>query len=204
VTVTSTSRGSEADRFAPVDLEAFGDLVKIRLQDSGKYAGLIRSPTIRQLLDDTAVQLCATLTQSLPVSSQAARTSARKSAQAMSQDSTVRIVIAGPNQERFRIGKTLSDSSLFLQHPYAEECGDLEYFNPHYLLRPGAAMPKLHELAGLGSLRAVSSGVLSEINKNRITRIFDVASLESSQGICPQSLTSPRLKSSLKKWVHGL
>jgi hypothetical protein len=122
----------------------------------------------------------------------------------MSYESIARIVIVGPNQERLRIGKALSESNLFLQHPYAEECGELEYSNPHYLLRPGAAMPKLQVSAEFGAPRAVLPGVLSDVNKYRITRIFDVASLDGSQNICPQTFTSPRLKSSLKKWVHKL
>jgi hypothetical protein len=169
--------------------------VKIRLQSSGKYAGLIRLPAIRKLLDDTTVQLCTTWTESSPSSSQATR----KSAPTMSHDSTARIVVSGAKQEQLRIGKTLSDSRLFLQHPYVEECGDLEYSNPHYLLRPGAAMPTLQNAAGFRTPRAATSGMLNEVSKNRIMRIFDIASLYSLQGICPQTFTSPRLKSDLKQ-----
>lgn len=201
MTVTSTSRISEADQFSPVDLEAFGDCVKIRLQSSGKYTGLIRSRAIRQLLDETTVQLSATLAE--PSSSSSP--SARESAQTMSsQDYTARIVIVGAKQEKIRIGMALSAANLFLQHPYAGECGDLEYANPHYLLRPGATMPTLQKSAKFGAQQTPLSGALSETNRNRIMQMFDVASLDSPQRICPQIFTSPRLKSDLKQCVSDL
>ena len=195
MTVKSASQISEANGIALVNLEAFGDAVKITLQSSGKYAGLIRLPIIRQLLDDSTVELRATCTESSPSSTQATG----KSARTMLYSSTARIVISGAKQEKLRIGKILSDASLFLQHPYAEECGDHEYSNPHYLLRPGATMPKLQNAAAFGAVHAVKSGIISEVNKSRITQIFDSSSLGSSQEICPQTFTSARLKSELKQ-----
>ncbi|PVI01811.1 hypothetical protein DM02DRAFT_671025 [Periconia macrospinosa] len=194
IKVTSASHGHDGNGFAPVDLETFGDSVRMVMQNSGKYAGLIRSPAIRQLLDDATVQLCATLTWS----SQPPSKPTRKSTVIMSHDFEVRIVILSTSNEKVRVGRILSNSDHFLQHPYVEECGDLEYLNPHFLLRPGAAMPKLQKAVGFGQPLKAISGTLNEVNKHRIARIFDVASHDSSRGISPQIFTSPRLRSELK------
>src|SRR5690242_12666933 len=104
-------------------------MVKIKLQVSGKYAGLFRLPVIHKLLGDAAVQISTTLTESSFIPSE---TSTKKTS--FWNNSTARIVVTGTQQDRLRIGKLLSDSHLFLQHPYVEECRDLEYCNPHYLV----------------------------------------------------------------------
>jgi hypothetical protein len=66
VTVTSASKGEELDEPVPIDLEKFGEMVKIKLRSCSKYAGLVRLPVVRKLLDDTALQISATLINARP------------------------------------------------------------------------------------------------------------------------------------------
>jgi hypothetical protein len=169
--------------------------VKIRIKSSGMYAGLIRLPAIRELLGDSAVRLSATLIESTSISSEPSR----KKGATLWHSSTARIVLAGPQPDRFRVGKLLSDSHLFLQHPFVGECGELEYCNPHYLVRPGASMPKLQGVTGFGCASTKPLGSLTELNKSRILRIFDCARLGVEQGSRLHYVTSQRVKSSLKQ-----
>lgn len=170
-------------------------MVKIKLQHSDKYVGLIRVPVIRELLGDAAVQICATLIESTRDPSEPSS----KKGLTLWHSFEARIVLAGLQPDRFRVGKLLSDSHLFLQHPYVEECGELEYCNPHYLVRPGASMPKLQAAVGFASASTKPLGSLTELNKSRVLRIFDSAGLEYRQGSRLHNFNSHRIKSGLKK-----
>jgi hypothetical protein len=90
----------------------------------------------------------------------------------------------------------LSDAGLFLQQPSAAECiGDIEYCNPHYLVRPGSQMPKLDELSiSLDMQNTAMSETLDEASKNRFMRIFDFAN---DTNISSRITPSPRLRSTL-------
>ncbi|KAF2647161.1 hypothetical protein K491DRAFT_644351 [Lophiostoma macrostomum CBS 122681] len=192
--VTSTSTATQADQFAPVDLESFGDMVKMTLQSSGKYAGLIIQRPIRQLLELKSVHMSASLTTTSSSRSQAPQKSTTKAF----HDSVARIVITGPQQKQLEVGTLLSDSGLCFQHPYAEECGDLEYNNPHFLRRPGSVMPKLQNAPHSGIAQTATSGSLNETMKSRVMRIFDLSN-DATQGIYSQVFASPRLKTRLKR-----
>jgi hypothetical protein len=170
-------------------------MVKIKLQSSGRYAGLIRLPVVRKLLDDTAVQTSATLVKSTPDPSEAVG----QKDSALWHSSAARIVLTGSKEDQTRVGKLLSDAHQFLQHPYIEECEGLEYCNPHYLVRPGASMPKLQSIANFDSTSTKPSGSLTELNKSRIMQIFDRVGLGCDQGSEFYSLISPRVKSDLKQ-----
>jgi hypothetical protein len=170
-------------------------MVKIKLQSSGKYAGLIRVPVVRELLGDTAVRISATLVESKRNLSEPST----EEGSTLWRSFTARIVLTGLQPDRFRVSKLLSDSHLVLQHPYAEECGELEYCNPHYLLRPGASMPKLQNAAGFAPASVKPPGSLTELNKSRILQIFDSARHDNRQGSRLHNFTSHRLKSSLKQ-----
>jgi hypothetical protein len=185
-------------QFLPLELEGFGEMAKATYQDSGKFAGFINIPVICQLLDDIAVQLTTTLTVSSLSLAISAKPS-RKQTTEISEDSKVRIVISGAREDRSRVGKLCSDSQLFLQHPFIEECGEIEYSNPHYLLRPGAAMPKLESSLSFGLSGVCVPNSLNEVNKSRIMRIFDSACADSSPCFHQGDLLSGRLKSVLKR-----
>jgi hypothetical protein len=195
VTVTSASKGEEPDEPVPIDLEKFGEMVKIRLQGCNKYAGLIRLPVVRKLLDDTALQISATLINARPNQSKFVG----KKGPALWYSSTARIVLTGLQEDRSRVGRLLSDSHQFLQHPYAGECGELEYYNPHYLLRPGASMPMLQDTVNFGSASPKPLNSISELNKSRILRIFDDVGLGPDEGNRIHNFKMQRVKSELKQ-----
>lgn len=170
----------------------------MKFRDSGKYAGLIRSTALCELLGDSTVELSATLTVSSPIESEFSR---KKTFTLSSQSHsyTARIVVIGLEEHRYRVGKVLSGSHLFLQHPYIEECGELEYRNPHYLARPGASMPKLQHATELGGAYTKPLGLLTEANKSRILRIFDSAASQVQHESRLLNFSSPRLRTDLKR-----
>lgn len=197
VDMSSNLDTSQKDQCLRLELEGFGEMVKATYQNSGKFAGLIRLPAIGQLLDDIAVQLTTTLIASSPSSANSAKTSKKKITE-KSLESIVRIVISGAREDRSRVGKLCSDAQLFLQHPFMEECGEMEYSNPHYLLRPGAKMPKLQSSPAFSSSQATVSNSLNEVNKSRIMRIFDLNCGDISSSY-QEYLISSRLLSVLKR-----
>lgn len=195
MTVTSASTRDKHDEPIPVDLEELGDMVKIKCQSSGKYAGLIRLPVIRELLGDAAVQTIATLIEATPDSSGPAKVKNST----LWHSPTIRIVLNGSKEDQFRVGKLLSDSHQFLQHPYVEECAELEYCNPHYLMRPGASMPRLEGAVSFVSTAVQCLDSLSELTKSRVLRIFDRAGLGCQEESRSHDLISHRVKSHLKR-----
>ncbi|KAH7080899.1 SNF2 family N-terminal domain-containing protein [Paraphoma chrysanthemicola] len=195
VPVTSASKGDELDEPIPIDLEELGEMVKIKRQACGKYAGLIRLSVLGKLLRDGAVQTSATLIKTTPDTSE----SIEKKSPTLWHSYTARIVLAGLKQDQIRVGKLLSDSHQFLQHPYVEECGELEYCNPHYLVRPGASMPKLQGTTSFVSASAKPFGSLTELNKSRVLRIFDRDGLGGDERSHFHDSISPRVKSDLKQ-----
>lgn len=198
VRISSLSGTRHSDQCVGVQLEVFGEIAKAKYEDTGNFVGLIRSPAIRQLLDDTAVQLSATLTDLSPTSTLPAKYGKKQSVET-SWDANIRIMISGSQENRNQIGALLSDAKLFLQHPYVEECGEIGYSNPHYLLRPGAALPKLKSSPGFRQSQAAVSGSLDEVKKNRIMRVFDAAGSASSPCLLPENFLSKRLKLVLKR-----
>jgi hypothetical protein len=169
--------------------------VKIKLRSCSKYAGLIRLPMVRKLLDETALQISATLIKTTPVPSEYVG----KKGPALWHSSTARIVLTGLQEYRSRVGRLLSDSHQFLQHPYAGECGELEYCNPHYLVRPEASMPMLQDTVSFGSASSKPSNSLTELNKSRVLRIFDDVGLGRDEGNGVHNWKMRRVKSELKQ-----
>jgi len=178
-------------------MTSFGDIVKLKYQDSTKYAGIITSPVLRKLLDDDNIKLSATLTGVL---SYPPKVTSKKTNQPSSRECAVRIVVHGLKRDRFVVGNLISDAGLYLQQPSAADCDiDVEYCNPHYLVRPGSQMPKLDQLSISPDTRiSASSEVLGELNKSRLLQIFDLAN---DEGISSQFTSSSRLSSTLKAYV---
>ena len=181
-------------KIAPVNVKPFGDVLKLNFQDSGKYAGIIKLPAMRKLLDECDIQLSATLTMSPPASVTAPKNNTK---QPDPQECVVRIILYGRRQDRFTVGNLLSDADLYLQQPSAIECSnDVEYWNPHYLVRPGCRMPELDQLSiSTPQSTTPPAEVLSEVNKSRLMRIFDLAN---DEGISSEVKPSNRLRSTLK------
>lgn len=191
---TSSFAGRKESNIAPVSIKRFGDVLKLNFMDSNKYAGLITLPVLGKLLDEFNVKFTATLATS---ASQPKQTPDKKNELHQPQDPTARIILYGLKSDGRAIGNLLSDAGLFLQQPSATECDrEVEYSNPHYLVRPGSQMPKLAELSlSLDTQNAATPEILDEVNKKRFMQIFDFAN---DVGICPQITPSSRLSSTLK------
>ena len=193
----SSFTGNQGVKVAPVDIRPFGDILKLYFQDSRKYAGLLTLPVLSKLLDEFSVKFTATLVAS---QSRPSQTSGRGKTKNLgpTQECSVRIVVYGLKYEKSAVGNLLSDAGLFLQEPPAAECiRDVEYCNPHYLVRPGSQMPKLDELSISSNVQNTAmSETLDEAGKNRFMRIFDFAN---DTNIFSQIIPSPRLRSTLKE-----
>ncbi|WQF87942.1 Putative helicase, Zinc finger, RING-type, Zinc finger, RING/FYVE/PHD-type [Colletotrichum destructivum] len=184
----------------PVRLTPSESLLKLYFKDSDKYAGIVTEPALNKILMEFDTKLDATL--SPPVAQQAPPTTASrkkdKPEYRSNSHSSLRIIVYGTMKDCSEIGKLLSDVGLYLQHPSANECDmNAEYFNPHYLVRPGSCMPRLDELEiSPSDATTASAGGLDETSKSRLMRIFDCAD---DDGITPKAEPSPRLRSSLKR-----
>ena len=85
------------------------------------------------------------------------------------------IVVYGHPQNFELIGQSLSENSIFLQHPQYKE--DLElYQNPQYLLRPGEEYPRVDCIDALPPTSSTeTSNEHGTLNENRLDRIFELA-----------------------------
>jgi len=193
----SSFTGNQGMKVVPVDIRPCGDILKLYFQDSTKYAGLLTLPVLSKPLDEFNVKFAATLVASQPRPSQASQRGKMKNL-GSTQECSVRIIVYGLKCEKSAVGNLLSDASLFLQQPSAAECiREVEYCNPHYLVRPGSQMPKLDELFISSDVQnAAMLETLDEASKNRFMRIFDFAN---DTNIPSQVIPSPRLCSTLKE-----
>ncbi|KAL9115840.1 MAG: hypothetical protein Q9227_000208 [Pyrenula ochraceoflavens] len=137
----SSFNSNGGNKIAPVTMQRYDDMIKLRYQDSNKYAGILLTPVLGKILDDFSVKYEASLVGSL-----SEPTPTRK--QKKGHDPTrqrkccVRVVVYGLKEEESKVGDLLSDDGLFLQQPSAAEClRNTNYSNPHYLVRPGSEMP---------------------------------------------------------------
>lgn len=197
VDVMSSFAGDAGRKTSPVSLYAFGDMVKLRFQDSNKHAGLIAQPTLARLLENVDVRLAATITASASSRPSQPRGREKKDPVA-AQHCSARIIVYGLKDKVCIVGDILSESGLCLQQPLASECDrDVEYSNPHYLVRPGSKMPILRddpETDGVG--KAMAPEALDEVMRNQFMQIFDATT---DSGIRAQIKASSRLKSKLKE-----
>lgn len=194
VLVVNTTSSSTISRSGTttVGIKPFGNVLKLNFQDTGKYAGILKLPVLCKLLDGHNIKLTGAL-----VASPSPKMSGKKKEQPWPTGCCVRITVYGLKKDKLAVGNLLSDAGLFLQHPSVEECGtDLEYCNPHYLVRPGSHMPDLDQLSiSADAPTTTFSEVLSESNRNRFMKLFDLAN---DVSISLQVQTSGRLSSTLK------
>ncbi|KAF3764535.1 hypothetical protein M406DRAFT_346591 [Cryphonectria parasitica EP155] len=97
------------------------------------------------------------------------------------------------------IGKLISKAGFFLQHPTADEAiPGVQYDNPHYLLPPGAGMPKLKNLR-LSDEEDVSSQLEpgDETSKSYLLQIFEAAEADGETVKVVNTSPSSRLRSRL-------
>jgi hypothetical protein len=202
--VLSSFEGSQAASIAPVAIRPLRDILRFYFQDSNKYAGLVASPALCRLLEECTVELTATMIISpidlrqAPFKKGPKTKTQRTKMQNVTHEYSARITVYGPRSERTSVSKILSEAGLCFQHPSAAECKqDVEYDNPHYLVRPGSQLPTLEGSSmPLDSLNTKNSDVLDEVTRSRLLRVFDTAS---DVDVSAQATASPRLRSTLKE-----
>ncbi|RLM01368.1 hypothetical protein CFD26_109040 [Aspergillus turcosus] len=186
-TAASTFKGKGGKSSAGVNIEPFGDVLKLSFRDSGKYAGIVSMAVLVTLLEQHTVKLVGTLF----APNDPKDTNSRSGA-------VIRMILYGRGDEKEAVGACLSEAGVYLQHPRIIEYDDLmPYVNPQFLIRPGAEMPKLEDLVlSDDEEHPQSSESLTPDEKSEIMRIFDSANTVNGPY---QGRSSFRLASTLKE-----
>lgn len=191
-------------RFIPVNLKPFGDIFKLQTQNSGTYAGILSESRLVNTLNQFSLRLDATLliSEVRDIKGAVKSKSRAKTPAKIAREYTIRITIHGLRHDKEAIGNLLSDAGFFLQHPGDNEVlPGVEYDNPHYLLRPGAEMPRFKDLRletdDDGSLRSEPE---DEIRKSNLLRLFETAEADGGSVTVLNTLPSPRLHSPLMRY----
>jgi hypothetical protein len=199
---TSSYTPEDGAQFVPVNLKPFGDIFRLQTQNSGKHAGILTNSRLVNILNQFPLRLDATLL--ISEVKEAVKSKSRKSGTAAesAQKYTIRIVIHGLQRDKEAIGNILSDAGFFLQHPSATEIlPEIEYGNPHYLLRPGAKMPKIEDLRlEIDQYTSLQSEPEDDIRKSNILRLFETAEADGGTVTVLNTPPSPRLRSPLMRY----
>ncbi|KAH6845633.1 SNF2 family N-terminal domain-containing protein [Chaetomium sp. MPI-CAGE-AT-0009] len=168
-TITTSSAPDSA--WFPVNVELCEKALRIKTFDSGQHMGSVsseHSAAIYQLWENAQVVMTATVLFPHPCNRDLQYIRA-----------TLRVILYGSLLENDTVAKILSDGSLHLQHPSADEyTGRVPYFNPQYLLRPGGSMPDLESLRIPSPAKLSSTGLqtsLTEDQRNRLLQVFESA-----------------------------
>lgn len=184
-----------------VDLKPYGDIFILRSKTSETYVGILSDSKIVKTLTRFSLRLDATLLISedeqvkQPAKSKSSKHMPIKSARKYS----LRIVIHGLRRDKQTIGDLFAEADLFLQHPSVDEpLPNVEYDNPHYLLRPGAQMAKLKDMCPEGEREcSVEHRPGDDISRSHLVRLFDAAAASDGAVTVPNTTSSPRLRSAL-------
>lgn len=168
--VTSSFEDSNGSTNIPVSLCFSGDLIKLYIDGSKKYAGLLKSSGLSTLFQHFSV----TLDSVLIVPKAKKENSKRRSFEIQSRAVQVRIVIYGCRKDLDAVGTHLDSHGVYLQNP-TEYDHTIEYINPQYLLRPGAQMPRAmgRSFRTLSKSKSeMSSDVLDDKPKSQLQQIL--------------------------------
>ncbi|EEU34941.1 uncharacterized protein NECHADRAFT_79818 [Fusarium vanettenii 77-13-4] len=180
---------------AAVDMRPCGSFIKLYTLDSSKYAGIVTEPALLTLLSEPSVKVNASLVA--PESRSSKSKAETQDSSGLEPTPTLRMVVYGTMRNSTNVGNLLSNAGLCFQQPSPRDVQqldlDAEYFNPHYLVRPGSQMPRLEDLA-IASDDATTTTCLDEAAKGQLMGIFDMAG---DLGIKPTTTPSPRLRHQL-------
>ncbi|KAI5923344.1 P-loop containing nucleoside triphosphate hydrolase protein [Camillea tinctor] len=172
-----------------------GRILKISDEATDKYVGLLTMPILCNLLKSYTIKPKGYLSTAKP-EQYSERPRRRQVKPDRAPEHSLRVVVYGLLKEKDAVCKLLSDSELYLQHPSGIECDfNVDYFNPHYLTRPGGEMPKLEGLSledYWENDEPVSA--LDDTTKGRLLRLFDHAD---GGEIEADVIPSPRLRTHL-------
>ncbi|KAF4986153.1 hypothetical protein FDECE_16101 [Fusarium decemcellulare] len=201
LSVTSSFFRERETTTAAVDMRSCGSYFKLYTLESSVYAGIVTEPTLSELLTKHSVTLSAKLIaptspprkgKRKPVNTEALPSN-------LNQGTSLRVMVYGSMREASQIGRILSASGHYLQHPSPQDIQqstiEVEYFNPHYLLRPGCQMPRLEDLE-IDCEYASATSTLDETSKAQLMGIFDSAG---DLSIKPTAEPSPRLRTRLQE-----
>lgn len=179
---TSSFFSKKEESHVAVIVAPSGDKLKIHTKDGNSYAGIVSVPQLSRAMRQLDINFNATL---LPPSdgdngpTKSSQVGKPKLDFCVPQECVLRIALSGLREQADALGELLSEAGLYLQHPFLDDFDrDLEYVNPHYLLRPGAAMPKLtysNESDTSEGKKASTPDVLDEARKSQFLRLFDAA-----------------------------
>lgn len=176
-----------------VNARIHGDLLKFHLPKSDKYIGLLQSQTLTRLAENFTITLSPLL--------QKPRDSIKSSSR-QPRKVQMHIVIYGLQTDFDAVGRSLSDDSLYLQHPSQIDDG-VPYKNPHFLLPPGFEMPDLRSTTTEPSPRLTYTDDcgdhLDRKQMNEVLQTFDSASGPATYTNVGPSL---RLKTQLQECVN--
>jgi hypothetical protein len=181
----------------PVTISPWADVMKLSFQDSKKYAGILSLPALCKLQEEFTIEYTAKM-EALKCRNNPRAGTGKATLPNSTHDCLVRIVVYGVKSEGYAVSKLLSDAGLYLQHPKTTELyRHIDYWNPHYLLRPDSQIPKLEALSiSADSNNVAATDTLDEAYKSCFIQIFNSA----DGPITPlNARPSPRLKSILKE-----
>ena len=173
-------------------------------QNSGAHVGILNNSGLVNALQQLRIKLDATvLISEVKDMRESGKPKMRKHAPAKAaREHSIRIILYGLRDDKVAIGGLLSDAGFFLQHPYATEIiPEVQYDNPHYLLRPGAEMPKLEHLhLDIVDDSSAQTEPGNEISKSRFLQIFETAEADGGTVTAMKTSQSPRLCSLLMRY----
>ncbi|CAI6094506.1 unnamed protein product [Clonostachys chloroleuca] len=200
VTAVSAFKGKEDMKHAAVSVEPGVNMLKLSFQETGGYAGLVKSEILAELLLRNTVKFRATIFD--PGAEKRIIIGKFHSKFALPRDCELRLAVYGSMADSETIGMALGDAGLYLHHPLTSDLDrGMSYYNPHFLLRPGSEMPNLEALDlgnGDQTLQDHKSEncVIDEYSKAVYMRLFEKATYEDTFN---QVSSSPRLRSTLKR-----
>ncbi|KAI1383675.1 SNF2 family N-terminal domain-containing protein [Hypoxylon trugodes] len=205
ILATPTSSFSQRDgaHSVPVVLKPFGNILMLCSRNSDEHAGILGNFKFVNAVRQLRLRLDATLFISRTKDTGGiSKPKMRKKVPAeTTREYSIRIVIHGLQADKEIAGNLLSDAGCFLQHPCTTEViSGVQYDNPHYLLRPGAEMPKLeHLLPDIMDDDPIQAEVGSEISRSRFQQIFENAEADGGALTTTSISPSPRLRSPLMR-----
>lgn len=202
-TPSSSFTPESGTRCIPVDLKPVGPYFILRAKEPNTHAGILDNSQLLKILGEFHLRVDATLLiPKIKWVEQSLKTKSKNhNPETSLEKRLIRIAIHGSRGDKELLGKLLSDAGFFLQHPaVAELLPDVEYDNPHYLLRPGAKMPEREDLSLEIDGDIPSQNELEdETRSSDLLRIFESAALAADGGRVPhlKVTASPRLRSVL-------
>lgn len=198
---TSSFSQKNTAHSVPVNLKPFGGTLMVYEQDSDAYAGILNNCQLANALRQIHLKLDATLfiSEEKDLGGINKPKMKKNAPVKAAREYSIRIVIYGLGSNKEAVGDLFSDAGCFLQQPYATEViPGVPYDNPHYLVRPGAEMPKLENL----SLDTVDDNpthteIRGEMSKGHFLRIIESAEADGGAVTVVNTSLSPRLRTKL-------